>query len=327
MGSTKKYFRVWLECGGAIFAGSNTPYVSVSVNTTPATMTGPSQRMVCANTNQTFTATGSSVAGHPYFWYDNNSRFYTQSPNGTSATLTLNNIQPDKSGTWTVLRAVPGTNLSNQGLKSANLNPTAAEETGLAEEGAGTLFEVKKPIQLHSVILRDAGGDGIASSDFKIALMAIDQTILYETGALTVGDNATLTVSFSNWFISPGQYMLVITPNGVNSPVGDLTISNTDFPMLIGGENVMELIGGVEGFDATALSESYNYFYDINITPYCDYGHDMFDLDVIGKPSSNGIDTVGLDTLRFGNTLIYEFSGYPSNFRKKQNLRTQCHRY
>lgn len=315
--TTKKYFRIWLDCGsGSGLTGSNTIYISVAINTLTATLTPPANRQECVGSNIALTATGTSVTNHLYFWYDNNGLYYNQSVNGTSASITIPNVQPEQSGTWSVLRAIATTTLANQGLKSASLSTVAGDNSGDVLEGKGLAFTAEKPVKINSVILRDVGTDAAATNGFRIALKTVDDRLLYETAALSVADNAVATVTFTNWIVSPGQYMLVITPDGANVPSGELAFQSTLFPVTIGGDNVISLDGGVEDYDASSLSDSYNYFFDLNVTPYCDYNKQGFDIQVLGKSALNGIDTLEYDTLRMGQTFTVPFSGLPDNFNR-----------
>lgn len=287
--NTTKYIRSWLICGSSTIANTNSNAVTLTVGSVPVNTSEIADRNSCANLAQSYTLTSTSnPTNQPrYYWLVSPKlKVFNNAPVASSAASVSFSVTPgsaEHSGTWNsyVTTSNAGT-LPAAGYRTADFD---GSETGKFEPGAGLALTVNQFIKLNSVKVKDELDDDGATStdDFYVRLYTSEGYLLYsQTVATNIANGGIITVNLSNWYIAPGQYLLVMEAVAAEPESGytsALVSVSPDFPVENpgSGTSVFSITGGVGGlaFDedngevSYEETSDYNYFFDLNVNAFC----------------------------------------------------------
>lgn len=277
-----KFFRFWLDCGATDAAVTNTQIVQFTATDCPTNTTPVIDDIIgCAGNPQTVTVETSSSTVSKYFWVVNPyGKVYANAPTAQTALtrdITFTPADENENGVWkTYVTNSAGNSVLNAIVKSADYYDGSLFNTngGSNDIRKGTAFTTHKFIKLNAVSLIGSSGDGTATSGFNIKLFAKNGELLYTQAGVNVADNTAVQIALTNWFIAPGDYVIVIDETIVDTGItgaiatvaieGPVKFPNTSTPSIT-------IQGGVANeldFD-NADSSVANYFVDWDFTEFC----------------------------------------------------------
>jgi hypothetical protein len=282
--TTTKYIRAHYLCGGSLVANTNTPYATVTAAATPANTSTLSDRNSCENQSASIalSSTATPSTQSRYYWLVSpKKKVFPATPSATTLGTTTLNVTPGDtihSGTWSSYVTVSLANaINNQGYKSSLLD---GSESATIDTGKGIAFQVHNFIRLKSVVVKAITGDGSTTDGFRVSLYSQEGLRLYtQANSGAIADGALKTLTLTNWYIAPGNYLLVMEPTtpGVD-PVGGLAYVSPEFPILVPGTGTpaYDITSGVAGLTTSqdegleySQTDDYNYFFDLSVDAYC----------------------------------------------------------
>ncbi|MBI3233962.1 MAG: discoidin domain-containing protein [Bacteroidetes bacterium] len=286
--TTTKYFRVSLDCGGSIAANTISPYIAFKGIQCPSISTAIANQTVCDGNSMSLSVSraGAVSEADAFLFVDPHGKAYPKVTTAVSSGATIvGPIDTTQEGTWTAMAIkLQNSTIPVQGVNASTL--VSGNISGDAIENKGLLFDVREPIKLNSVIVRDAGTDAATTTDFNIQLLDSSANLLFEqTGPASVADDGSATITFTNLYIPPGtNYMLVLAPKSGVSPTGDLTVVSPGFPISV-TNGAVTIQGGVEGADPQNITGDYNYFFSWDVDIYCEGADTNFNVVVKRLPT------------------------------------------
>lgn len=290
--SSDMYIRIAIACSGTKVASSETYYTRVTTIGCPDLTSSQSDLSLCIGSAYNITATNAnpstSATARQYFLADSKGLTTISAGTTTSTTKAFTGTLSDTAltGTWRSAVGLLKATLANGGFKQATLAADLDNQRADLSSNRGMLLSAQSFTKLNSVILFDDTNDGNVTSGHKLVLYEANSTKkLYETTALAnITNGATQTVTFTNWVIAPGNYILLVEEavEGTAIDGGLLSPLAMTFPVNVGSS--FQLLGSVSDVDASSVENVYSYFLDWNITTYCTSSIDEFEVNVI--PSS-----------------------------------------
>jgi hypothetical protein len=284
--TTTKYVRVSLDCGGSTPANTTTVYTAFRGIECGNITSNINYQTICEGSNMTLTATraGTVANGNGYLFIDPYGKSYpTITTAVTSGAVAVGPLDTTQTGVWKSIAIIQQIAL---GAKVQGINHTsllgAGEESGSVDVGNGLRFDVREPVKINSVVVRDPGNDGLTTTDFNVQITDSTGHVIFEhTGPASVADNGTSTLTFSNLFVPPGNgYAMILAPKNGVDPEGELAVSSGNFPIKVTNGS-LTITGGINGGDYTTTTSDYNYFYSWNLTIYCESNSDTFHVKVV----------------------------------------------
>ena len=281
---TDIYARMRMTCGGTPVASTNIPYVRLSTLGCPTVTSAQADLVLCTNDSVNITMTNTNTgtsAIRTYFLKNPKGRavISTGTATSTSATVAAPATDTALMGIWTATVGLTKSTLTNGGFLQATLAADVDNQASGLQEQSGMTFTTSDFVKINSVKLFDDVADAEITTGFKVALYeASSQYKLFETGTLATTDGGTLTVTFTNWYVGPGTYNMVIESFDEGTPMSGLLLSpnSSELPNQVGAD--MKLLGGISGNDTSTLSDEYNYFLDWNVTTFCTATADSFNV-------------------------------------------------
>lgn len=320
MSTSNVFVRISLDCGGTTPANCTSPYITYKGVQCPAITSKPADQNICEGANMTVTAGRAGAVGDAdvFLFVDPNGKAYPKVTTAVSSGSTvIGPLDTAQAGNWKIFCS----ELQNAGLPAQGINQATlvtGEIGGDANAGDGLLFDVREPIKLNSVIVRDAGTDGATTTDFNVQLIDTSGHVLQElTGPASVADNGTATLTLG-WWIPPGNnYMLVLAPKAGVDPAGELAVADANFPIVV-TNGAVTIQNGISGNDYTNITGNYSYFFSWDIDVYCEGTKDSFNVNIrrIPRIEADLTDTVRIcsgDTLMMaptsatGTSLVYQW--------------------
>ena len=277
-----KFFRFWIDCGGTNTTLTNTRIIQFTATDCPVNTTPVIDDLEgCVGTAKSVTVTTSTPTVNKFFWVVNPfGKVYANAPTAQTAltrSISFTPTSTDESGIWkTYVTNSTGNSVVNAIIKSADYYDGTLFNTngGSADVKKGTAFSTTKFIKLNALSLIGATGDASASSGFSIKLYEKSGQLLYTQAGASVADNTAVQIALTNWYIPPGDYVVVLDEATSGTAItgalaslaisGPLSFTNTDTPSII-------IQGGVESetdFDNADASIAH-YFADWDFTELC----------------------------------------------------------
>lgn len=323
LNTTNKFVRISLDCGGTTPANMNSVYATFVGIVCPSLTSNITFLEPCEGTNMSLTATRNAGVGSGFLFLDPYGKAY---PSLSTATSVTNNVvgpvDSSQNGVWKVIGINQQLALGSkvQGIAHGSLSTIAGEESGEVTTGKGLVFDVSDPVKINSVVIKDAGSDGLSTVNFNVQIVDSNGRVLFNHIGPAVAENAISTLTFSNCFIPPGNnYMMVLTNKLDDSdPSGELVTTSGSFPYVV-TNGALTIKGGIENLDFNNYSSSYNYFFSWNLTLYCmSSNEDTFHVRIkeIPRVQSDMIDTLNVcigDTIMIaplstsGENLLYQW--------------------
>ncbi|WP_353718746.1 T9SS type A sorting domain-containing protein [Dyadobacter sp. 676] len=282
-----KYVRAFMVCGGTPVPNTNTAYASVTASETPVNTSAIADKNSCVGVAQssTLTSTANPANMGRFYWLTSpKSKVFNVAPvNNTTGTATLN-VTPDTtahSGQWkSYVTSSTASVLGDQGYRTSQLDGT---ESGKFDIGSGVKLSVNSFVKLNSVKIKDVDDEDNTPShdDFFIRLYSADGFLLYSfTNTANIADGATITATLPNWYIAPGEYLLVLEVADPSATfTNSLAFATPDFPISSPATTTpaFQVTGGVSdlaydsesGMFSYSETTDYNYFFDLNVNSYC----------------------------------------------------------
>ncbi len=280
--TTPQYIRANYLCSGTLLTNTYTDYITITGTTTPANTTSQADLNTCLNQAQNIVMATTTAASHQFWLESPKGKLFNGGlpPTTTNLSTTLSVTPGDTvfNGTWnTYVTASTSSILNKQGYRTATLD---GSESGGGDTSSGIMLHVSNVIKLNSVTVKGTTGDGTASSGYKVSLYTPGGYQIYTSGAGSVADGATASIALTNWYIAPGDYLLLLDASTSGTqPTGALAFVNSDFPINVpaNGNTAFSVTSGVTDFAIDGqtgavsynLSDNYYYFFDLDVNEYC----------------------------------------------------------
>ncbi|HLP93367.1 MAG TPA: Ig-like domain-containing protein [Saprospiraceae bacterium] len=285
--SGTKYFRIWLECSGSKVTNTNTPYVFVTANNMPVNTSAVSTVNSCVGVSQNLTLASSTPTVSKYYWIANpHGKLYQNPPTATTNLTQVRAVNPadtSENGVWhTYVSLSSGSALANMGILASNYYDGSMYNTdgGDIDTTKGVAFHTNAMIRLDAISVLDDPNDGVGSAGFNISLYSKSGKLLYKTGAQSTTDGQLKQIALTNWFIPPGDYMIVMGASTLGvEPTGGLGVVSASFPIGIANTSTsgLDLLGGISDFNFDGADNGVNnYFFDWDVTIFCTSGDNPF---------------------------------------------------
>lgn len=218
----------------------------------------------------------------------------------TTGTSNLSVTPGDKihSGEWSsYVTTSAASALGKQGYLTSALD---GSEGSAIDTAAGLALTVHDFVKLKTV---SVAGNFVDEDDnpvttpagYKVSLYSAAGFKLYSQNGVAVASGSVAVITLTNWYIAPGDYVLVLDPLTADTqPTGGLATVTPDFPVEISdtGSPVISITSGVSDFAINsetgeasyAITSDYNYFFDLDVDSYGTSGTDVFNWTI--NPSS-----------------------------------------